>query len=503
MAIKTYAIINKVDKYPSRCSLSHFRIDQLNLRHQLTYILQRIQKEICLRTVPFWGNGRYPSQELAMGTETFVEEGSGNLTGEERTKFQTISKLLDDEQYEQAAQLLNAINNGNNAFLVHILTAAHQICQVCKQVHEETIRHQTAYHEAEQRKRELQQQLTLILDLIQQPTTTDELGSFAIEEEQRRERNGRSWWQRLRDIFELKLSKSVPAPVEENKGVAEETAVNLITKLPEEPTDISRPILTVHCLGEFRAYINEKRVDQWQGNKCKSLFKYLVLNRHRSIPIEVLMDTFWQENDPESARRNLYQAIYLLRQTLQPVLSDFPFILSENGCYGLSPLLNIWLDSDVFEQCVENGRQLENNSLLSEAITTYEMADSLYGGDFLAEDPYEEWPITQRENFKQAHLYVLQRLSRYHYSQQNWALCAAYYQRVLAVDNCREDAHRGLMRVYYFQGQRHLALRQFHCCTEALQEELDIDPMPKTVSLHHQIQKNRLHFSPNPKLKLS
>jgi DNA-binding SARP family transcriptional activator len=59
------------------------------------------------------------------------------------------------------------------------------------------------------------------------------------------------------------------------------------------------------------------------------------------------------------------------------------------------------------------------------------------------------------------------------------------------------------MRVYYFQGQRHLALRQYHRCVEALQQELDIDPMPETVALRHQIQKNHLHFSAAQKLKSS
>ncbi|MEJ2750777.1 MAG: BTAD domain-containing putative transcriptional regulator, partial [Anaerolineae bacterium] len=378
-----------------------------------------------------------------------------------------------------------------DSHLAPILETAHQICLVCQQIQAEIELHQQAYFEAVQRELELQQQLTLRLDLVKQYWEPSDLPPVSNREKQQPAvENGRSWWQRLRDRFEQKSSEVVePSELDEEETREEPIPVPLETAL-----DTSNPTLTVYCLGDFRVYINDNGIDQWRGIKSKSLFKYLVVNRQRPVPIEVLMDTFWQENDPESARRNLYQAIYLLRQTVQSVLSDFPFILSENGCYGLNHLMDIWLDSEMFERCVENGRQLENSGQISKAITTYEMADALYNGDFLVEDPYEEWPTTKREILRQAYRHVLERLSKYHYNSQNWTLCSAYYQRLLAADNCREDAHRGLMRVYYFQGQRHLALRQYHRCVEALQEELDVNPMPETVALHRQIQKNHLHF---------
>lgn len=436
-----------------------------------------------------------------MGTKPFKAGeliSNSNFVGESLGQFQTISKLLDDEQYEQAAQLLKSIplpEQGENPFLAHILTAARQICHVCKQVQEEATYHQDAYHEAQQRKRELQQQLRLILDLIDQQAASGEPIDFEVNEETEERGNGRSWWQRLLDRFDFKQAAAG------NKATVEEETAVFPEYKPDKIADNSDPTLTIYCLGNFHTYINDQSIDQWQGIKSKSLFKYLAINRQQPTPIEILMDTFWQENDPDSARRNLYQAIYLLRQTVQPLLPDFPFILSENGSYGLNPRLNIWLDSETFEAFVDNGRQLQNAGNITEAITTYETADNLYKGNFLAEDLYEDWPLSQRENLKQKYLNILQQLSQYHYTHKNWALCCTYYQRLLAIDNCREEAHRGLMRVYYLQGQRHLALRQYYTCVESLQNELEVDPMPETVSLLQQIQKNRFHFSPSAKLK--
>jgi DNA-binding SARP family transcriptional activator len=212
------------------------------------------------------------------------------------------------------------------------------------------------------------------------------------------------------------------------------------------------------------------------------------------------MDTFWRDDEPESARRNLYQAIYLLRQALQQEAEDFPYVLSQNGTYTLNPDLNIWLDSEVFWVHYENGSRVKKANKLQEAATAYETADNIYSGDFLIDDPYDEWPKAHREKLRQAHLHILDCLSCYHYNQKNWAMCLTYYQRILNKDNCREDAHRGLMCVYYFQNQRHLALRQYHQCVEALQKELDVSPMPETTDLHQKIQKNQLHFSPTSKM---
>jgi DNA-binding SARP family transcriptional activator len=50
------------------------------------------------------------------------------------------------------------------------------------------------------------------------------------------------------------------------------------------------------------------------------------------------------------------------------------------------------------------------------------------------------------------------------------------------------------MRCYLRQGQRHLALRQYHLCVEALEQELDVPPMPATVELYRQIRATSFNF---------
>jgi DNA-binding SARP family transcriptional activator len=263
----------------------------------------------------------------------------------------------------------------------------------------------------------------------------------------------------------------------------------------------SGPSLTIYCLGPFRVYVKEQLIDKWPGNKCKCIFKYMLVHRQSLIHHEILMDQFWRDVEPEAARRNLYQAIYSLRQALQNGDFDYPYVLCEDSCYRLNPDLNLWVDSEALHLHYQTGQRLEREGHLHKAIIEYELAENLYGGEFLAEDLYADWPVVHRENLKHAHLDILDRLSQFYFEQGQLAMCIAYCQKILIKDNCREDAHRRLMRSYMRQGQRHLALRQYHTCVEALEQELGVPPMPTTLELYRQIQENGVQFPDVPELR--
>jgi len=124
------------------------------------------------------------------------------------------------------------------------------------------------------------------------------------------------------------------------------------------------------------------------------------------------------------------------------------------------------------------------------AIAEYELAASLYRGEFLADDPYEEWPVLTREHLRLTYLDLLDRLSRLHFDQGRYAASAALCRRIIGHDRCREDAHRRLIRCYSRLGQPHLALRQYLACVKALRAELDVDPAPTTIRLQEAVRRH-------------
>jgi len=123
------------------------------------------------------------------------------------------------------------------------------------------------------------------------------------------------------------------------------------------------------------------------------------------------MDIFWPDAEPETARNNLNVAMHSLRQALRTVIF-LPVIVFENGAYSLEPNLQVWLDVEEFERCVRAGQRLEARDQLTAAVAEYETAISLYQGDFLEQNPYEEWTILDRERLRGAYLDTLDHLSQ-------------------------------------------------------------------------------------------
>ena len=254
-------------------------------------------------------------------------------------------------------------------------------------------------------------------------------------------------------------------------------------ELPEPPT------LSVQLLGGFRVTLNGQAVESWPSGRGRAVFKYLLAHRERSLPRDTIMETFWPDAAPESARNSLNVALHGLRQALKAV-ADTPVVVFQNGAYHVSPELRVWIDVEEFKRRVQAGRRLEDAGSLGAAAAEYEQAAALYQGDFMGDDLYDDWPVLPRERLRVAYLDTLDRLSTIYFGQSQYAACVTLCQQILAHDRCREDAHCRLMCCYSRQGQHHLALRQFQLCAEALRAELDVAPAPNTTQLYERLRRH-------------
>jgi DNA-binding SARP family transcriptional activator len=249
------------------------------------------------------------------------------------------------------------------------------------------------------------------------------------------------------------------------------------------------PALAVHLLGRFRVSLDGVTVDQWPSARGRSLFKYLLVHRDPGPQREVLMEVFWPGSSPAAARNSLNVAVHGLRRALRAA-ADVPVVVLRDGAYRLAEDLALWVDVDEFERHADAGRRREAAGEPDAAIAEYQLAASLYGGDLLADDPYEDWPVLARERLRLDHLDVLDRLSQLYLGQDRLAACVALCQRIIERDGCREDAHRRLMRCYGRQRRPHLALRQYQACAATLRAELDVGPDPATIRLREAIRRH-------------
>ncbi|WP_427165491.1 BTAD domain-containing putative transcriptional regulator [Streptomyces sp. C1-1] len=251
----------------------------------------------------------------------------------------------------------------------------------------------------------------------------------------------------------------------------------------------SSRVLAVHLLGSQVVTVEDVPTDRFTGGRARSLLAYLLTHRDPWPRREALMELFWPGSTQVAARNSLNVAIHGLRRTLRAVTPD-PVIVYADGAYRLADDIRLWLDVEEFERRAERGRRLEDAGRLGGAMSEYEGAADLYRGDLLADDPYEDWPVLDRERLRLAHLDVLDRLGGLFFTFGRYASCAALCRRIVELDPCREDAHRRLMRCHCRQGRPHLALLQYRTCAQLLQDELGVLPGPATDDLRDRITRH-------------
>lgn len=258
----------------------------------------------------------------------------------------------------------------------------------------------------------------------------------------------------------------------------------------EDLTVDQGPEMAVHLLGSLYAAIDDVAIEDWPSARCRSLFGYLLTHREPWPQREVLMEAFWPGSSPEASRNSLNVAIHALRRTLRAI-TETPVVVYGGGAYRINRDLRLWLDVDEFDSRVKSGRRFEDAGEIDKATRDYEFAGGLYRGDFLADDPYEDWAALTRERLRLAYLDALGRLSNLYFDAGHYTACASLCQRIIERDLCREDAHRRLMRCYSRQGQPHLALMQYRMCARALADELAVEADPSTMQLHQQIRRHQ------------
>lgn len=253
---------------------------------------------------------------------------------------------------------------------------------------------------------------------------------------------------------------------------------------PDRP---AAPLLAVGLLGSLSVSVDGVPAEGWHGHRTRSLLAFLLTHRDPWPHRETLMDAFWPDSAPGAARNSLGVAMHQLRQTLGTATGE-PVVVFRCGAYRLGPGLGLWLDCDEFDLLLRTAREAEDRGDRTGAAEEYERALALYRGEFLAESPYEEWTVLHRERLRLAHLDALARLSELHFTAGRYAPCAELCRRLVALDPCRETAHRRLMRCLSRIGQPHLAILQFRACVRTLREELGVPPQRETVELHQRLR---------------
>lgn len=395
----------------------------------------------------------------------------------------SIETLCDGMQREKLVDLLDTLQRQAETLSISprklILEHAIQICQSYLNNLLDCDWQKHLYEQAQTHNKGLCNQLSLMLKLLDHahPSAPDTSSNIHRHTNSNENEIFNAAWQQIDQWMNTKSSENADHSNDE---------ANTATMLAPE-TDLTSD-LEVYFFGTFRVYRNNVLINCLSKSRAKQLLKYLILNRGKAIPKEVLMDRFWPDHDEGSARNNLNVAVYCLRQALKTNSTDCVHVLFQDGCYFLNNRIQLTVDTEIFEQHVKAADRLEVQGKIAEAIEQYTLAEQLYTSDFLAEDLYEEWSLELREHYKALYVRLLGKLSNYYYQERMLDDCIIVNRKITSIEMGDEHAHRRLMECFARLNQRHLALRQYELCRNILAKEFELKPSRETVLLYQYIK---------------
>lgn len=285
----------------------------------------------------------------------------------------------------------------------------------------------------------------------------------------------------------------------EGRSLSADDAIRLALDpgaVPEPGTAevVAPAAVRVRLLGRFQLERDGCAIadNAWGRPQALALLQYLLLQRNRAVPVDELVEAFWPEA-PSVEKTALYTRLSQLRRGLQQIGGT---LRHERGGYRLDLPPETWVDIDAFEQALAAADRAAGSGNSEQPVTHLQEALSVYEGDLLAESPYSEWAALRRDALRQKFLEAALRLAAIHEQAGDAEKALALYRRVLLSEPSREEAHRGLMRVYARTGRGDLALRQYLECVEALRRDLDAAPSIETELLHNAIRERRTESPP-------
>jgi predicted ATPase len=142
--------------------------------------------------------------------------------------------------------------------------------------------------------------------------------------------------------------------------------------------------VSVTLLGGFSAAVEGVPVAEsaWRLKKARELVKLLALAPGHRLHREQAMDLLWGDRAPAAASNNLNQAVYVARRALDPEAIDVR-----------DDVLVLMADVDLerLARAAADARQLRTTG-------AYRVALSLYGGELLPENRYDDWAAGRRED---------------------------------------------------------------------------------------------------------
>ncbi len=239
------------------------------------------------------------------------------------------------------------------------------------------------------------------------------------------------------------------------------------------------PRLRIFALGPTRVETSQAGSigGKWLDQRAGQVLKFLVYTRGRVANAEEMAQALWPAAGP-AALNSVRYFIHVLRAQLEPdreARAPSRFIDSRRGGYSLD-LRRAWLDVAEFEQLVGAGLAALVAGERAAARQRLERAMNLYRDDFLADEPYAEWALEERDRLRELAARSLAALVELRLAAGDLNAAARHARHLADMEPYDSDAQRRNIELTLRRGRRSEAMRRYHLFRRRLLREFNEEP---------------------------
>jgi DNA-binding SARP family transcriptional activator len=217
----------------------------------------------------------------------------------------------------------------------------------------------------------------------------------------------------------------------------------------------------VAALGRLSVQLNgQSRDGDWLQQRPGQVFRYLLASRESAQRSEAIASALWPERGP-SAVANVRYCIFKLREQLGERGEPADSLVARDAAGYRIDLDRVELDVDAFQAKSVAGIAAHRRGEPAQAEALLREALGLYRGEFLADDPYADWALSEREYLRALAGKDLAAMAQIAVAAGRLVGATEHLLRLSQLEPFDSHVHQMLIEVCLRRGRRTEALRHY------------------------------------------
>lgn len=248
-------------------------------------------------------------------------------------------------------------------------------------------------------------------------------------------------------------------------------------------------ILEVQMLGDF-SLRNEDNVlsgDKVRGKQIWNLLEYIMVNRHKEISMDGLIQILWRDDEVEDPANALKNLAYRLRTTLKQSLglSNDDYIVYKHGAYVWNRDIPCIIDADELETAYKVSRQSDLNT--DEKLNHYKKIIDLYKGNFMPQASFKEWVVPLTVYYQRIYMETVAAYCETLLEKKDFKTVEEVCRRAIAIDPFIETNHAMLIRAFLGLKNHDKAIEHYNHVNKMFYDELGVRPSELITKLYREM----------------